>query len=78
MTTWIQDYMQDNEDTSVEEKWFHLKDKLTKLAENLYLKGKFLKTPGKGSFPVYANTRDAIRNKSKPYRAWKRTHLGND
>ena len=80
-STWIQDYMQDNEDTSVEEKWLNLKGKLTELAEKFVPKGKVSENPSwkiKGSFPIDANTRDAIRNKTKTYRAWKRTRPGND
>ena len=73
--------MQDNEDTSVEEKWLNLKGKLTELAEKFVPKGKVSENSSwkiKGNFPIDANTRDAIRNKTRTYRAWKRTHPGND
>ena len=38
-STWIQDYMEDNEETSVEEKWLNLKGKLTELVQKFVPKG---------------------------------------
>ena len=52
----------------MEEKWLNLKGKLTELAEEFVPKGKVSEKPTgkvKGSFPIDANTRDAIRNMTK-------------
>ena len=38
-STWIQDYMEENEETSVEEKWLNLKGKLTELVQKFVPKG---------------------------------------
>ena len=73
--------MEDNEETSVEEKWLNLKGKLTELVQKFVPKGVESKTPSwkiKGTFLIDVNTRNAIRNKTKAYRAWKRTRPGND
>ena len=71
---WKGEYMEEmSEETSVENLWFSLKSKLTDL-RNLFVPKQ--STPGepsckdKGSFPIDKRTRDAIKSKTKTYRAW--------
>ena len=70
---WKGEYMEEmSEETTVENLWFSLKSKLSDL-RNLFVakqsrSGESL-WKDKGSFPIDKRTRDAIKSKTKTYRA---------
>ena len=71
-SNWGSEYIIDSE-ASVEDKWSSLKSMLTKLRDTYVPKQRLSGKPlwkEKGNFPMNSNTREAIREKSKAFRAW--------
>ena len=72
-SNWVTQYMTEVKDSTIEEIWSSLKDKLLDLTSQFIPKRTVSGTPAwkeKGTFPISKPTRDAIQLKNKTHRQW--------